>query len=160
MKKVLNLGCGAKQFAYAINIDIDPEVNPDLVWDLNKGLPEELLEKENYFEKVIMFESIEHIQNFQTILKQCLTVLQPGGNIHITTHNFRGLMHRIKIFLGDSSVFWNFGHVICFTDIILVEELKKAGFVNIILKGNSFSCKYLPPQLSGNIRVKARKKGN
>ena len=89
MKKVLNLGCGAKQFAYAINIDIDPEVNPDLVWDLNNGLPKEILEKENYFEKVIMFESIEHIQNFQTILKQCLTILQANGEIEITTHNFR-----------------------------------------------------------------------
>ncbi len=157
MKKALNLGCGRKQFPDFVNIDIDKEVNPDIVWDLNKGLPLEILKKKNYFEEIIMFESIEHLQNFQKILLQCFEALKPNGKITITTHNYRGLMHRIKALKGDSSIFWNFSHVICFTDVILKKELEFAGFKDIVVKGNSFSFKYLPPQFSGNIKAIAIK---
>ena len=58
MKKILVLGCGLKRYPHAIHVDINPEVNPNIVWDLNKyPWPFE----DNRFKNIIAEHILEHI---------------------------------------------------------------------------------------------------
>lgn len=54
----LNMGCGITRTARGVNVDIMPEVNPDLVYDLNK-LP--FPWDDNTFHRVDMSHIFEHL---------------------------------------------------------------------------------------------------
>ena len=58
--KVLNLGCGNLKISGAVNLDINPEFRPEIVWDL-ENLPLPFKEKE--FDVVFGFDIIEHVSN-------------------------------------------------------------------------------------------------
>lgn len=58
MKKILVLGAGLRRIPHAIHVDINPKVNPDVVWDLTKfPWPFE----DNTFKNVIAEHILEHI---------------------------------------------------------------------------------------------------
>jgi SAM-dependent methyltransferase len=65
--KVLNLGCGKLKIPNALNLDKNPEVNPDIVYDLEK-LPLPFKDKE--FDVVFAFDVIEHIRNVPELIKE------------------------------------------------------------------------------------------
>ena len=58
MKKILILGCGMRRLPHSIHVDINPKVNPDVVWDLTKyPWPFE----DNRFKTIIAEHILEHI---------------------------------------------------------------------------------------------------
>lgn len=83
---ILNLGCGNTRFEDCVNIDIDPEVKPDLVCDFTKGLPYE----SESVDKVYFFHVIEHIEERKhvLILSEIWRVLKPGAKLYIAYPEF------------------------------------------------------------------------
>jgi SAM-dependent methyltransferase len=65
--KVLNVGCGKLKIKNAVNLDNNPKVNPDILWDLN-NLP--LPFKDQEFYNAINFDIIEHVPNPEKLVKE------------------------------------------------------------------------------------------
>lgn len=76
MSKCLNIGCDRWKLPGFINIDINPEVNPDLILDLN-NLAEHFNENSvDFIYAGHIFEHFEYKESLN-IIKQCQSVLKP-----------------------------------------------------------------------------------
>ena len=92
---LLNMGCGAKFKENYLNLDIDPEYAPDIVFDLNQPLFAEptrsfaskrfgsIVLHKNSFEQILALDVLEHIPNLVTVMTSCLELLRFGGSMHI-----------------------------------------------------------------------------
>lgn len=81
----LNLGCGHRQGVRAVNVDIRPEVDPDLALDLERTpwpWPD------NYAEEVFFDRSLEHMgrdfATFQAMMRELYRVCQHGARVAIS----------------------------------------------------------------------------
>lgn len=86
--KVLDIGCRNQilKFYLPFNIDytgIDKSYNPDIKWDIEKGLPRQIMMSK--FDVIFLGEVIEHIENHRTLLKDCRKILKPKGRIILST---------------------------------------------------------------------------
>lgn len=84
-RDVLNLGCGAKKLASAINVDSVAEVDPDLVIDLDQRpwpLPDD------HFREVHAYDVLEHLTNVIGTLEELHRICRAGAIIHITVPHF------------------------------------------------------------------------
>lgn len=79
----LNLGCGFRLLENFINIDKRPEVKPDLICDVTKGLPYD----DNSVDKVVAFDFLEHIPLGKTIevIEEIWRVLKHGEQLESLT---------------------------------------------------------------------------
>ncbi|WP_081713447.1 bifunctional 2-polyprenyl-6-hydroxyphenol methylase/3-demethylubiquinol 3-O-methyltransferase UbiG [Candidatus Endolissoclinum faulkneri] len=112
--KVLDVGCGggllsepmARLGAKVTGIDpdsagisvaIDHALNMGLNIDYQIAAPENLVEKDQYFDAVIASEVIEHVSAKSLFLNALASLLKPGGIIIITTINrtFRSYIQAI-----------------------------------------------------------------
>jgi len=79
------MGCGEydKRFGEGwVNVDIRPEVNPDVVWDLGNTpypWPDESAEE------IIWKDTLEHLpwRVIEDVLKECHRILKKGGRMYI-----------------------------------------------------------------------------
>ncbi len=73
----LNLGCGTEKIADYTNIDIRREVDPDMVFDIRKGLPF----PDNSIDEVRAYDFLEHIPIGETVfvVEEIYRVLKPNG---------------------------------------------------------------------------------
>lgn len=97
--KKLNLGCGKDFKKDYINCDIRKDVKPDVVLDLTKKLPF----KENSIDKVYMKHVLEHIPNYDFLIKELYRICKKGAIIHIlvpfyTSQNMLPNPHHINYF--------------------------------------------------------------
>ncbi len=83
MKK-LNLGCGNYKKEGYINCDISFDVNPDMCFDLNKGIPIE----NNSVEEAYMSHVLEHFHEPIEILKEIYRVCKNRAIIKIKVPYF------------------------------------------------------------------------
>jgi len=131
---ILDFGCGqgifvkiAKKFGYqAFGYDIDPKATADF-YSL-KEIPN------HFFDAVVCFDVIEHVDNPQKILKNIRQKLKPNGLLFLTTPNRLGLAGRII-----KNKFWGLvpqGHKNVFTLSQMEGFLKTAGFKIIEAKTN------------------------
>jgi SAM-dependent methyltransferase len=84
-RKILNLGSGKKRFPDAVNLDLVPDTQPDIVWDLNQfpwPLPD------NHFERVHAYDVLEHLENTLLVMQEIHRVCAPGALIEITVPHF------------------------------------------------------------------------
>jgi len=82
---VLNLGCGNRHLDGAINLDRIPEVNPDVVHDLDKfPWPFE----ENRFNEVYANDVIEHCSDVVATMEEIHRVSRDGAVVRVTTPHF------------------------------------------------------------------------
>lgn len=72
----LNLGCANNHEAGFVNLDKNPEVNPDVVHDM-ECLP--LPFPDSSFDSVLGSHIFEHIHNFVPLMEDIYRVLAPGG---------------------------------------------------------------------------------
>jgi len=90
-KDKLNLGCGRFKKKGFLNMDIDPDTNPDLMWDLDKT-PYPFDE-----ESFLLIEAdhvLEHLNNPFKIMKELNRILKLGGKLIIKVpHASRGFTH-------------------------------------------------------------------
>jgi SAM-dependent methyltransferase len=84
---------------------------------------------ENYFDAVTMFDVIEHVADYRSMLAECKRTLRPGGRILIATPS----AHSIARFLLGRRWSWHKDptHVHMFTPRSLEEALGEAGFVAV-----------------------------
>ena len=81
----LNLGCGHKHLPAAINLDLSPEVKPDILHDINRRpwpLPD------NQFREVLAYDVIEHLDDFFGALEEIHRVCQDKAVVQITVPHF------------------------------------------------------------------------
>ncbi|MEH2455799.1 class I SAM-dependent methyltransferase [Nostoc sp.] len=83
---ILSVGCGRKpQQLDLVRLDISPEVDPDIVWDL-ENIPYPF--KDSTFSEIECFDVIEHLSNIPNNLEEFHRILKPGGLLKITTPHF------------------------------------------------------------------------
>jgi len=78
-KYIVNYG----RMFYPNYIGIDKGHNPTIRWDIEKGLPRQVMMSR--FDVIFLGEVIEHIENFKTLLTQCREILKDGGRIILST---------------------------------------------------------------------------
>lgn len=91
--KLLNLGSGKDWRPNCLNVDINPNVNPDALLDIGQALgAETTLETErfgnitltdNTLDAIFANDVLEHIPDLITAMSNCLRLLKPGGTFHI-----------------------------------------------------------------------------
>ena len=74
----LNLGCAANPLDGFTNLDLDPRVDPDVLWDLETG---RLPFPDGTFEAVFGSHVFEHVRNFLPLVADIHRVLRPGGHL-------------------------------------------------------------------------------
>ncbi len=82
---VLNLGCGRKPVAGALNLDLSPNVGADLVHDLDR-VPWPL--PSGRFREVHAYDVIEHLDDVIKTMDEIHRVCRPGAIVHITVPHF------------------------------------------------------------------------
>ena len=92
--KKINLGSGKDYKIGFLNLDINPNTNPDIVIDLSKiiNFPLVLNSKfhgnvtlqENKFIEIIAIDVLEHVQNLDLLMTNCLKLLSVGGKLIIS----------------------------------------------------------------------------
>jgi SAM-dependent methyltransferase len=84
-RSTLNLGCGCKRAADAVNLDITSDTNPDVVHDLNvKPWPF----PDNRFREVIAYDVIEHLDDVIQTMEEIHRVCCHGAIVKITVPHF------------------------------------------------------------------------
>jgi hypothetical protein len=82
---VLHLGSGRKYNPEAVNVDLVPETNPDLVHDLNR-MPWPL--PDGQFREVQAYDVIEHLDDVVKVMEEIHRVCAPGAGVRITVPHF------------------------------------------------------------------------
>lgn len=91
----LNLGCGYNHFKGFINVDKDPNCNPDILWDIEqKPWPFE----DNSIDHIQAYHVVEHLGDpgFFNFMQEMYRVCKPGASIDIVVPH-----HRHDAFLND-----------------------------------------------------------
>lgn len=83
----LNLGCGDQKLKGYTNIDIDPDLNPDIALDIRTTL---LPFKDGTIACVTIFHTIEHIERryHDFVFQEIHRVLDPGGILLVSYPEF------------------------------------------------------------------------
>ena len=82
---ILNLGCGHKRTTGAVNLDITPDTNPDIVHDLNvKPWPF----PDNQFREVVAYDVIEHLDDVIQTMEEIHRICCNGATVKITLPHF------------------------------------------------------------------------
>ncbi len=79
--KVLNLGCGFKQWIGATNVDAFDICKPDIVWNIN-DTPWPWAHEGEY-DAIMAHHVFEHLDDWWAVFKECARVLKPGGTLEI-----------------------------------------------------------------------------
>lgn len=92
----LNLGCGVDTRLDCVNLDWKAYPGVDVVHDLRRRLPF----ADESFDEILAFDIIEHVGEYNRLLREIHRVLAPGGSVlirvpHFTSrNNFSDPTHR------------------------------------------------------------------
>jgi hypothetical protein len=84
-REVLNLGCGSRYLSDAINLDITPDTNADVVHDLNQfpwPFPN------NHFREVLAYDVIEHLDDFIATMNEIHRISTNKAVLRVTVPHF------------------------------------------------------------------------
>jgi predicted SAM-dependent methyltransferase len=143
----LNLGCGSDKKQGFTNVDIRPEVKPDLVHNL-ENVPYPF--KGDSIEEIIAKDVLEHVsyRKIEIVLKEWYRILQGGGKIYIQTPDMMALANRViltKVYGWFDMSYWIYGaqdypdntHKTAFTIPELQKLLEQIGFKVDKIHGDS-----------------------
>jgi len=82
-----NMGCGARKLAGYINVDINPNVKPDLISDVRKVARTE----DNSADEIMAVHVVEHfyLWEVEDLLTEWKRILKPGGKLVIECPNIQ-----------------------------------------------------------------------
>jgi len=83
--KILNIGCGNRKIKNAVNVDINPDFKPNIIWDLNKKWT---FSKTNEFDVVIANHIIEHLDDYSFIFSEIHRVAKNNAKVFIRVPHF------------------------------------------------------------------------
>lgn len=112
-QRILDIGCGDGLFSEYIKngntkvgVDFIPEsesikenLNEYYQNDLNVGLPDEVKKKEKY-DYILMLDILEHLYNYENIIKESKTLLKPEGRLIISIPNIANFYVRLNLLFG------------------------------------------------------------
>ena len=84
-RDILNLGCGRKHLPNAINLDVNSDVKPDVVHDLN-CIPWPF--PNGHFREVVAHDVIEHLNDVVATMDEIHRVCRHGALIRMTVPHF------------------------------------------------------------------------
>jgi len=89
----LNMGSGDRVEGY-VNVDVRPEVRPDVLWDLEKT---PYPWGDNSAEEIIWKDSLEHLSwlKVEDALRESFRILMPGGRIYIQCPDMEAIARRV-----------------------------------------------------------------
>jgi SAM-dependent methyltransferase len=87
-ERILHIGAGSKKLRRAVTLDINPRLNPDVVWDLN-DFPYPFADGE--FDLVLCEHVIEHLQNVIRVMEELHRVTRAGGRVIVRVPHFSSL---------------------------------------------------------------------
>jgi len=109
-KRKINIGAGGEKLPGFISIDIDPLVKPDIVRDIEKGLPFD----DNSVDEIKCSHTLEHIHDLLFVLREFYRVCKNGAKITIIVPLMDASdMTHIRFFTKDTfrtlteSHYWN-----------------------------------------------------
>ena len=82
---IIELGCGQKQVEGRITIDIVDQPNVDIIADIEQGLP---FLPDNSVDEIHSRSVLEHIDNFEFLMREIIRVLKPDGKAYIFVPHF------------------------------------------------------------------------
>ncbi|MDQ5824955.1 MAG: class I SAM-dependent methyltransferase [Chloroflexota bacterium] len=85
---VLHIGAGRRKIVGAVTLDINPALEPDVVWDLNQfpyPFPDDT------FDTVVCEHVIEHLQNVIGVMEELHRVSRPGAKVWVRVPHFSSL---------------------------------------------------------------------
>lgn len=134
----LNLGAGGDKRAGYVNVDVRPEVHPDLQRNLEE-IPYPY--KADSVEEILAKDVLEHVsyRKVEAVLGEWHRLLKPGGKIYIQTPDLEALANRVilsKKHDWAQMSYWIYGeqnypantHKAGFTIPELAKLLAKIGF--------------------------------
>lgn len=101
-KVIVDLGAGNPAITDGIvckkriKVDIDPNTKPDVICDLEKGIPLE----DNSVDIVVASEILEHIYHSKRFISEIKRILVNGGALILSTPNICSLKYRISFLIG------------------------------------------------------------
>jgi len=144
----LNMGCGEYDRRLGegwVNVDVRPEVNPDVVWDLEKT---PYPWSDESADEIIWKDTLEHLswRVIEDVLRECRRILKKSGSMYIQCPDMEDIARRVLLDpnfkFGELSgwkaiSFWTFGrqdpwggvHKSGFTIPALKKLLEETGFV-------------------------------
>ena len=84
-REALNLGCGRKRVEGAVNLDVTPDTNPDIVHDLNRRpwpFPD------GHFREVLAYDVIEHLEDVLGAFEEIHRVSREGAIVRVVVPHF------------------------------------------------------------------------
>lgn len=121
-KKIADLGCNRQKIREdAVGYDFDVKVNPDVLYNLNKGIN---CADETY-DGICISHFLEHVIDCRKFLKNCLYALKDDGRIAIVVPDGETVPSKT---LGDSSN----THEMLFTPKTLKLYLENTGFKDVV----------------------------
>jgi SAM-dependent methyltransferase len=84
-RRVLHLGAGQKYDPAAVNVDLVPETNPDVVHDLDH-FPWPFAD--GRFHEVWAYDVLEHLDDLVAVMEEVHRVCGPGALVRITVPHF------------------------------------------------------------------------
>lgn len=156
----LHLGCAGKRIMENkdewINIDINPVWQPDICWDLEKGIPTHdilnLLKKplpwhmpedgDNLVDEIVVFHTLEHLRNWVYLMKDIHEVCKNGALIHVkvprapTKFAFQDPTH-FSFFTEDTFKYfdeWKYLYQFPYFKVLKVEDTKNGEEMNVELQ--------------------------
>ncbi|MBK9169429.1 MAG: class I SAM-dependent methyltransferase [Bryobacterales bacterium] len=83
--RILDVGCGVKTYPGAVGVDRNPDVRPDVLWDLD-SFPYPF--EESSFDSVRAIHVIEHLGDVIKAMEEFHRLLRPGGRLRIETPHY------------------------------------------------------------------------
>src|SRR3954454_11563808 len=113
-QRVLEVGCGDGAFGaelvragnYLVGVDSSPRVPLDagyanvIACDLEHGLTDKVLKGSPKFDRVLLFDTLEHLRNPEQLLADCHDVLAPRGRLIVSVPNAVNITVRLPFLLG------------------------------------------------------------
>ena len=146
--KILDIGCGSRKTKGTIGVDIKPFEGVNVIYDLNnRRYPF----ADESVDKIFCFEVIEHLENFQNLVKESSRILKKKGELRISTNNVKSLINRIfKSYEHKTLDHKSPGtHKHLFTIPEFKKLIESSGFEIIEVKMLPFPCSYEHKKLRG-----------
>jgi SAM-dependent methyltransferase len=83
--KILDIGCGFRKAKDAVGIDILPQSEADIIWNLNKfpwPVPD------NEFDVIIAQDILEHLEDIPRVMEEVHRLAKPGARLIIRVPHF------------------------------------------------------------------------
>lgn len=84
----LNLGCGARKKAGFLNLDISDEFSPDIICDLEKGVPF----KDDSIDEIRASHVLEHLRDTIFVMNEIWRVCKNNAIVHIEVPHQASMM--------------------------------------------------------------------